>query len=96
MISYVSFPSGYTHNTHSRFVHHLAQYIKPKPGPIKELETDRVVGRHQGLWSYTIGQKARIPGLAQKAFVARKDLQQNTVYVVGGPCVPVSPNMLSL
>ena len=73
------------------FTHFLssAQYISPRPGLIQELGTDRVLGRHQGLWNYTIGQNARIPGLAQKAFVARKDLQQNTVYVVGGPCVPI-------
>ncbi|KAI0726679.1 tRNA-specific 2-thiouridylase [Fomitopsis betulina] len=67
-----------------RFDNFLSQYITPRPGLIKELETDRVVGRHEGLWHYTIGQNARIPGLAQKAVVARKDLQQNTIYVVGG------------
>ncbi|EPS94772.1 tRNA-methyltransferase [Fomitopsis schrenkii] len=71
-----------------RFDDFLSQYISPRPGLIKELETDRVVGRHEGVWHYTIGQNARIPGLAQKAFVARKDLQQNTIYVVGGPDHP--------
>lgn len=83
--SYVSFPYRDAVAIHLHLPHYLAQYISPRPGLIKELETDRVVGRHEGVWHYTIGQNARIPGLAQKAFVARKDLQQNTIYVVGGP-----------
>lgn len=61
-----------------------AQYIPAKPGPIVDLTTDRVLGTHNGIWSYTIGQGARIPGMPQKMFVARKDAARNEIYVVPG------------
>ncbi|KAH9917443.1 tRNA-specific 2-thiouridylase [Fomitopsis serialis] len=67
-----------------RFNDFLAQYITPNPGSVVDLETNRTVGRHQGLWQYTIGQNARISGLDRKAYVARKDLEHNIVYVVPG------------
>lgn len=44
----------------------------------------RVVGRHKGLWHYTIGQKAKIAGLDEKHFVARKDVVRNAVIIVPG------------
>ena len=48
------------------------------------MESGNVLGRHQGLYSYTIGQNARIKGMAQKMFVARKDPKENAIYVVPG------------
>ncbi|KAH9952026.1 5-methylaminomethyl-2-thiouridylate-methyltransferase [Amylocystis lapponica] len=60
------------------------EYITPKPGPIIDLTTGKTLGRHRGLWSYTIGQGARIAGLPQKMFVAKKDLHTNVIYVVPG------------
>ena len=68
----------------------IAEYIPPKPGPIIELETGKTLGRHHGLYSYTIGQNARIRGMAQKMFVARKDPKQNAIFVVPGSCVQFS------
>jgi hypothetical protein len=65
--------------------------VAPQPGPILEIDTDVELGQHTGLWSYTIGQGAKLPGLSQKLFVARKDHQKNAIYValpesvVGGP-----------
>lgn len=53
----------------------------PRPGPILEIDTNVQLGQHNGLWTYTIGQGARLPGLASKLFVAGKDHQKNAIYV---------------
>lgn len=55
--------------------------MAPQPGPILEIDTDVELGQHTGLWSYTIGQGAKLPGLSQKLFVAGKDHQKNAIYV---------------
>jgi len=74
----------------------LNRYISHAPGPMKD-ERGRTVGEHVGLSFYTLGQRQGlgIGGLkakgAQKGggehtpwFVARKDLQTNTLWVVQG------------
>jgi len=55
--------------------------VAPRPGPILEADTDVQLGEHNGLWTYTIGQGARLPGLARKLFVASKDHQKNAIHV---------------
>jgi tRNA U34 2-thiouridine synthase MnmA/TrmU len=62
----------------------LAQYIPPEPGPIIDLVTGEKVGMHQGLWTFTIGQGAKLAGMNEKTYVARKDVVNNTVFVVRG------------
>ncbi|KAG6885873.1 hypothetical protein C0993_008392 [Termitomyces sp. T159_Od127] len=66
-----------------------ASYIPPNPGPIIDVSTGSTIAMHQGLWNYTIGQGARIPGMKQKAFVVRKDIEQNTVYIAPGADNPL-------
>jgi tRNA-specific 2-thiouridylase len=74
----------------------LNRYIAKEPGPIKD-ERGRVLGRHQGLSFYTLGQRQGlgIGGVKEKGaprgggehapwFVARKDLDSNTLWVVQG------------
>jgi tRNA-uridine 2-sulfurtransferase len=74
----------------------LNRYISKEPGPMKD-EKGRTVGEHVGLSFYTLGQRQGlgIGGLkakgAQKGggehtpwFVARKDMQTNTLWVVQG------------
>jgi tRNA-specific 2-thiouridylase len=74
----------------------LNRYISKEPGPIKS-DTGRTIGEHVGLSFYTLGQRQGlgIGGLktkgAQKGggehtpwFVARKDMQSNTLWVVQG------------
>ena len=57
------------------------EYVTPRPGPILEIDTNVPLGRHNGLWTYTIGQGARLPGLATRLFVASKDHRKNAIYV---------------
>jgi tRNA-uridine 2-sulfurtransferase len=74
----------------------LNRYISKEPGPIKD-PRGRVIGRHQGLSFYTLGQRQGlgIGGVKEKGaqrgggehapwFVARKDLEHNTLWVVQG------------
>ena len=74
----------------------LNQYIAKEPGPIKN-EKGQTIAQHVGLSFYTLGQRQGlgIGGLkakgAQKGggehapwFVARKDMEKNTLWVVQG------------
>ena len=74
----------------------LNRYIAKAPGPIKS-DAGRVIGQHQGLSFYTLGQRQGlgIGGIKEKGaqrgggehapwFVARKDMASNTLWVVQG------------
>lgn len=64
-------------------VHHFTvNYLEPNPGPICDLDSGTTIGIHNGLWTYTIGQGARIPGLKARYFVASKSKEKNTIYAV--------------
>ncbi|KAI9446552.1 tRNA methyltransferase [Lactarius indigo] len=64
-----------------RFNDFLGDYVAPRPGPVLEIDTDVELGQHSGLWTYTIGQGARLPGLTRRLFVAAKDHKKNAIYV---------------
>ena len=60
----------------------LGEFIETKPGEIRELETDKVVGTHDGAIYYTLGQRHGLnlkDGLPY--YVVRKDIPANIVYV---------------
>lgn len=72
----------------------LNRYLPTQPGLIKTPE-GRVIGQHQGLSFYTLGQRKglgiggvkgqqRDDGTADAWYTARKDLATNTLYVVQG------------
>ena len=74
----------------------LNRYLANTPGPIKD-DRGRTVGEHVGLSFYTLGQRKGIGigGLKERGaakggsehapwFVARKDMADNTLYVVQG------------
>lgn len=72
----------------------LQGYLSHQPGPIKTVD-DKVVGEHIGLSFYTLGQRKGIgiggiqayqnaDGNSQAWYVARKDLVNNTLYIVQG------------
>ncbi len=61
----------------------LKNYIKPKPGNIILADTNKVIGRHDGTYYYTIGQRhgLDIKNGGGPYYVAKKDLKKNIVYV---------------
>ena len=74
----------------------LNRYISKEPGPVRD-ERGRQIGEHQGLSFYTLGQRQGLGIGGVKArgaqrgagdhapwFVARKDMEKNTLWVVQG------------
>lgn len=72
----------------------LNRYLSYEPGPIKTPEGDEI-GQHVGLSFYTIGQRKGIgigglksfrkpDGTSDAWYVARKDIDNNTLYVAQG------------
>jgi len=68
----------------------LQKYLPAQAGEIRVLDNDEVIGRHDGLMYYTLGQRQglKIGGRKNYAdepwYVAQKDLEQNILYVVQG------------
>lgn len=63
----------------------LEQKLKPKPGPVIDI-SGKVIGEHQGLAFYTIGQRQGIGiGRGGPWYVVRKDLKKNTLVVTNDP-----------
>lgn len=67
------------------FQEFLSQYIKPKPGVIETVD-GKVIGKHDGAWFYTIGQRKGlgIGGEGAPWFVVDKDIDRNVVIVAQG------------
>ena len=72
------------------FKEFLKNYIPAKPGKIVDIATNKVVGEHQGVYYYTIGQRKglNIGGIkgsdGRSWFVVRKDVKNNILYVAIG------------
>ena len=67
----------------------LKEYINIKPGEIREVESKKILGYHEGAVFYTIGQRhgLYLNGVAGEVndglpyYVVKKDLKKNIVYV---------------
>lgn len=64
----------------------ISNKIKNTPGDIIDIGTKKVLGRHQGLANYTIGQRKglNIGGTTDRVFVVGKDMPNNILYVTIG------------
>ena len=61
----------------------LKKYLELKSGPIKLLVSKEIIGKHQGLPLYTIGQRRGIEiGGTGPYYVAKLDYKRNILYVV--------------
>ena len=60
----------------------LKEYIDVEPGEIREIETEKVLGYHEGAVFYTIGQRHGLYIAAEVPYyVVKKDVDKNIVYV---------------
>lgn len=68
------------------FKHFLENYLPNQPGNIVNIETNKTLGKHEGLMYYTIGQRRglNIGGTSDRLFVVGKDLDNNILYVAEG------------
>lgn len=72
------------------FKQFLKNYLPAKPGHIVDIETKRILGQHDGVLYYTLGQRRGlgIGGIAGEEakgwFVVEKDVKTNILYVASG------------
>lgn len=68
---------------YQEFVHN---YLKPNPGNIINVETNEIIGRHNGLMNYTIGQRRNVglSGNSTRHYVCGKNVAKNILYVAFG------------
>ncbi len=77
----------------------LKQYLPAQSGDICTLD-GKVVGQHEGLMYYTIGQRrglnigGKVDGNGERWFVLKKDLEKNILYVSQGECEELFSNGL--
>lgn len=71
------------------FKNFLKKYLPAKSGEIRTVD-EKVVGKHEGLMYYTLGQRrglgigGRNDGTGERWFVLSKDLKNNVLYVAQG------------
>jgi len=49
-----------------------------------DVDSGAIVGTHEGIHQWTVGQRCRLSSYLQPYFVARKDAATNTIYVASG------------
>ena len=64
----------------------VQNYLKPNPGDIINVETQEVIGKHNGLMNYTIGQRRNvgISGFNERHYVCGKIVEKNILYIAFG------------
>jgi len=62
----------------------IRRYLGEKEGPIVELETGRILGRHKGYWFHTVGQRKGLGLSGGPWYVIRKDVDANIVWASKG------------
>lgn len=70
----------------SNFREYMRDKLSNKEGNVVDIDTNRIVGKHNGLTKYTIGQRRglSIGGNIDRMFVVEKDLENNILYVAIG------------
>ena len=63
---------------------YIRKYLGEKIGEVLELQTNKRIGQHKGLWFYTIGQRHGLGFGGGPWFVVKKDVSNNILYVSKG------------
>lgn len=70
----------YAEGSHLPFLkRHIPEYFQP--GEIKNIDTGKVMGNHEGVLTFTKGQRARVGGCIKPMFVIDTDPHTNTVWI---------------
>jgi len=62
----------------------IRRYLGEKEGPIVELETGKILGKHNGYWFHTVGQRKGLGLSGGPWYVIKKDVSANIVYASKG------------
>jgi len=63
---------------------YIRKYLGENIGEVLELQTNKRIGQHKGLWFYTIGQRHGLGFGGGPWFVVKKDVSNNILYVSKG------------
>lgn len=66
-----------------RFNEFIKHHLGENPGDIIDFETRKILGKHNGYYYYTIGQRSGLKLSGGPWFVVKKDIQKNIIYVSG-------------
>lgn len=67
-----------------KFKDFLKHHLGEQSGSIKEYETGKVLGKHQGYWFHTVGQRQGLGLAGGPWYVVQKDIKENVVWVSSG------------
>ena len=69
-----------------KFKSFLKNYLPAQPGPMIDIDRNQIIGEHDGLMYYTLGQRKGlgIGGAGEPWFVVGKDVAANVLYVAQG------------
>jgi len=62
----------------------IRRYLGEKEGPIVEMETGKVLGKHKGYWFHTVGQRKGLGLSGGPWYVIKKDVDANIVWATRG------------
>lgn len=62
----------------------IRRYLGEKTGPIVEFETGKILGKHNGYWFHTVGQRKGLGLSGGPWYVVKKDVESNIVWVSKG------------
>ncbi|CAH0551031.1 unnamed protein product [Brassicogethes aeneus] len=71
------------------FQNFIKEYIITKPGNFINIDNGEIMGKHEGFHQWTVGQRSRLEGLPEAFFIARKNLENNNIYVAQGTNHPI-------
>ncbi len=64
-----------------KFSDFIKHHLKEREGDLVEFETGSVVGKHEGFWFYTVGQRKGIGLSGGPWYVVEKDVDKNIVFI---------------
>jgi tRNA-specific 2-thiouridylase len=64
-----------------KFSDFIKHHLKDRIGDLVEYETGAVIGKHEGFWYYTVGQRKGIGLSGGPWYVVKKDIDKNIVYI---------------
>ncbi|XP_030380786.1 mitochondrial tRNA-specific 2-thiouridylase 1 [Scaptodrosophila lebanonensis] len=62
----------------------IREYISSRTGDFVDIDSGAVVGKHEGIHQWTVGQRCRLNSYLQPYYVARKEAASNVIFVAAG------------
>ena len=63
---------------------YIRRFLGENPGEVLELETEKKIGMHRGLWFHTIGQRHGLGFGGGPWYAVKKDVERNVLFVSKG------------